>query len=117
MAKASQNTPTSASAESPISCPSWCEDRNKGCRGEHYQQGDYIPATAGLPRKSIHSEGVWFPCVGPSVVWNTIDHRPPAVSIHVNGADVDIEADLNLHEAKALLKSLKRAVKTLEGRA
>ena len=117
MAKASQTAPTAASVEVPISCPSWCTDRNSGCRGEHYGEGPYTPATAGLPRESTYSPGVWFPSISPAPVWNTIDHRPPAVSIHMVGEGVDAQADLQLYEAEALLKSLKRAIKMLRATA
>lgn len=107
MAKASQNSAARVSVTSPISCPAWCTHQR--CNGD-----DYVPATAGLPLRLDHSTGVSFPAIGVALAWDIIDHRPPAVSLHVNGDGVDTQADMQLHEAKALLRSLKRAIKTLE---
>lgn len=113
MAKASQKKTPAASVEVPIPCPSWCQEEK--CNGEHYNQGDaYVPATAGLPLSLDHSMGVSFPAVGVALRWGQRDNCHPGVSVHINGQNVDEEFEMQVHEARALVKSLKRAIKTLE---
>jgi hypothetical protein len=112
MAKASQTSARAASVELRNSCPAWCEEDN--CKGEHFgATQDYVPATAGTPEQLDYSMGVSFPAVSAALRWNTIDHCQPAVSLHINGFKVDTEIEMQLHEAEALLESLKRNIKTL----
>lgn len=95
-----------------IKCPKWCQ--HETCNGEHYNEGDaYVPATAGLPLRLDHSMGVSFAAVGVALRWGQLDHCHPGVSIHVNGEGVDTEVEMQVHEAEELVKSLKRAIKTL----
>lgn len=113
MAKAFQKRPAVASVGLPISCLSWCEEEE--CSGEHFgKSDDYVPAAAGLPLRCDHNMGAAFPAVGIALRWGQRDHCHPGVSVHVNGQGVDTEFEMQLHEAKALLGSLKRAIRALE---
>lgn len=97
-----------------LPCPPWCIE-GIACEGEH--ESDLlarVPATGCRPKFGAYN-GFWFPGVNLRLYQSLSDNTPPRVALHIGGEDVDAQADLQLHEAKALHAELGQAIALLEG--
>jgi hypothetical protein len=101
-------------------CPSWCVEgtAENPCRGDHYGDSEYVPATAGEPERVGSMCGAQFVAVGVGVKYCEMDGLvDPAVFIHLSGASTDADVDLRGHEARRIAALLIEAADRLEREA
>jgi hypothetical protein len=98
-------------------CPSWCVNgtAENPCRGDHFGDSEYVPATGGEPESVGAMGGAQYTAVGVGVRHCEMDgFVDPAVFIHLSGGETDVDADLRGHEARRIAALLLAAADRIE---
>lgn len=97
-------------------CPTWCMSLASGdpCRGEHFDDKAFVPATATRPTIVSAETGASFPVLGVGLDWSEVDGEAgPALVLWSTGIGDDREVFLRPREAEQLVKELQARLKLL----